>query len=349
MAAMADRISLGLIGARGYVGAELIKLVAAHPRFELAFVSSRERDGQRLAEYEPAFTGELRYSNLDTAAAAGQGADALVLALLRENGRKVPGQDERLLALSRSLQARGAEKYAWYSTQEQIALARLGRALALDGSRTFAGRLTVGTETTTLTPDRLAGRELGMGDLAAGVRFVPEAEAPVFATVDVAGIPRTPPAFDDSAISVKRSWFNPDGTPWKPGPLREGQVLVAALRIEAKESMPDALLVDRLPAGLEIENLNLTDPDQWADVSIEGIALSERSGAAELAHEEYRDDRYVAALKLYPGQAAQLFYLVRAVTPGTYVVPPPQVEDMYRPELRGVGRAVPATVTVSEP
>lgn len=275
--------------------------------------------------------------------------DALVLALLRENGRKVPGQDERLLALSRSLQARGAEKHALYSTQEQIALARLGRTLALDGSRTFAGRLTVGNETTTLTPDRIAGREFGMGDLAAGVRFVPEAEAPVFATVDVAGIPRTPPAPDDSAISVKRSWFNPDGTPWKPGPLREGQVLVAALRIEAKESMPDALLVDRLPAGLEIENLNLTDPDQWADVSIEGITLSERGGAAELAHEEYRDDRYVAALKLYPGQAAQLFYLVRAVTPGTYVVPPPQVEDMYRPELRGVGRAVPATVTVSEP
>jgi N-acetyl-gamma-glutamyl-phosphate reductase len=78
---VAERISLGLVGARGYVGAELIKLVAAHPRFELAFVSSRERDGQRLAEHEPAYTGELRYTNLDAAAAAGQGADALVLAL----------------------------------------------------------------------------------------------------------------------------------------------------------------------------------------------------------------------------------------------------------------------------
>lgn len=78
---MSGRISLGLVGARGYVGAELIKLVVAHPRFELAFVSSRERDGQRLAEHEPAFTGDLRYSNLDAAAAAGQGADALVLAL----------------------------------------------------------------------------------------------------------------------------------------------------------------------------------------------------------------------------------------------------------------------------
>ena len=78
---MADRISLGLVGARGYVGAELIKLVAAHPRFELAFVSSRERDGQKLADHEPAYTGELRYTNLGPEAVAGQGVDALVLAL----------------------------------------------------------------------------------------------------------------------------------------------------------------------------------------------------------------------------------------------------------------------------
>jgi N-acetyl-gamma-glutamyl-phosphate reductase len=75
------KISLGLIGARGYVGAELIRLVAAHPRFELAFVSSRERDGQRLADHEPSYTGGLRYTNLDASRAAGQGADALVLAL----------------------------------------------------------------------------------------------------------------------------------------------------------------------------------------------------------------------------------------------------------------------------
>ncbi|GAB2657086.1 N-acetyl-gamma-glutamyl-phosphate reductase [Arenimonas aestuarii] len=78
---MSDRLSLGLVGARGYVGAELIKLVAAHPRFELAFVSSRERDGQRLADHEAAYTGDLHYTNLGPAAVAGQGVDALVLAL----------------------------------------------------------------------------------------------------------------------------------------------------------------------------------------------------------------------------------------------------------------------------
>lgn len=44
-----------------------------------------------------------------------------------------------------------------------------------------------------------------------------------------------------------------------------------------------------------------------------------------------------------------MFYLVRAVTPGTYTVPPSLVEDMYRPDLRGVGRTNPATITVVQP
>lgn len=274
---------------------------------------------------------------------------ALVLALLQRHGKLPADADQRLLALSRDLQARGRERWAWFSTQEQVALARLGTGLALDGEQTFAGRLAVGGEVATLSPDRVAGRGFGYGDLAAGVRFTAESQAPVFAVVDVAGVPRTPPPADDRAISVVRRWFNPDGTPWTPGPLREGQVLVAALRIEAREAIPDALLVDRLPAGLEIENLNLTDSRQWEGVQIEGVTLSERGGEADLRHEEYRDDRYVAALRLEAGQVARLFYLVRAVTPGSYGVPPPQVEDMYRPELRGVGRAVPAQVVVAEP
>ena len=85
---MSGSLSVGLVGARGHVGTELIRLLAAHPRFTLAFVSSRERAGQRLADHEPAVTGELRYVNLDAEQAAGQGADALVLAL--PNGMAAP-------------------------------------------------------------------------------------------------------------------------------------------------------------------------------------------------------------------------------------------------------------------
>ena len=50
---MSAPIAVGLVGARGHAGSELVRLFAAHPRFELAFVSSRERAGQPLAAHEP--------------------------------------------------------------------------------------------------------------------------------------------------------------------------------------------------------------------------------------------------------------------------------------------------------
>lgn len=85
---MSIKTSLGIIGARGHVGAELIRLVSGHPSLELAFVSSRELDGQRVADHNAAFAGELRYENLDPQAAAARAVDALVLAL--PNGKAAP-------------------------------------------------------------------------------------------------------------------------------------------------------------------------------------------------------------------------------------------------------------------
>jgi N-acetyl-gamma-glutamyl-phosphate reductase len=76
-----DIISLGIVGARGHVGAELIRLVAAHPRFELAFVSSRALDGQRVADHNPGVANELRYTSPDYDRLPHLGADAVVLAL----------------------------------------------------------------------------------------------------------------------------------------------------------------------------------------------------------------------------------------------------------------------------
>jgi len=82
------RRSIGIVGARGHTGAELIRLVAAHPHLELAFVSSRELAGQRVAEHSDAYRGELRYENLDPAAVAARGAEVVVLAL--PNGKAAP-------------------------------------------------------------------------------------------------------------------------------------------------------------------------------------------------------------------------------------------------------------------
>ncbi|NNC00800.1 hypothetical protein HI113_43855, partial [Corallococcus exiguus] len=57
----------------------------------------------------------------------------------------------------------------------------------------------------------------------------------------------------------------------------------------------------------------------------------------EPAATEYRDDRFVVAFDRQADQPAffTVAYMVRAVSPGRYVHPPAQVEDMYRPERYG--------------
>ncbi len=77
----AEIVRVGIVGARGHVGAELIRLLVAHPRFELAYVGSRELDDQRLADHVDAYSGELRYSSPANEVLPLLGADAVVLAL----------------------------------------------------------------------------------------------------------------------------------------------------------------------------------------------------------------------------------------------------------------------------
>jgi alpha-2-macroglobulin len=225
----------------------------------------------------------------------------------------------------------------------------MGRALLASQDKRLSGTLQVGGDSTEVAATSLFGRRFDAAELARGVRFEPRGTPPLFASIEVAGVPREAPPADFGTLKVERRWYGTDGRPWTPGPLAEGEALIVGVEITADVDMPDALLTDLLPAGLEIENFNLGDARQWSDVVVDGIAISERASAAEIRHEEFRDDRYVAALKLSRGSRARLFYLVRAVSPGTYTAPPPLVEDMYRPQLRGVGRAVPATITVVQP
>ena len=134
------------------------------------------------------------------------------------------------------------------------------------------------------------------------------------------------------------------------------------------------MVVDRLPAGFEIENPHLVDSG-----SISG--LDWLKSTAEPEHTEFRDDRFVAAFnfanvrsegdtssenssdtvqvpdngtvvtpdgtvqKKPPPVSATLAYIVRAVSPGTFVHPAATVEDMYRPER--YARTAAGTLTVS--
>lgn len=72
---------VGLVGARGYVGAEMLHLIARHPQLALGFVSSREWAGQPLSAQLPGYGHGERFVNLGPDEAARAGVDVLVLAM----------------------------------------------------------------------------------------------------------------------------------------------------------------------------------------------------------------------------------------------------------------------------
>ena len=78
------RKRIGLVGARGHTGAELIRLIAGHEGLALDFVSSREWVGQPVSDQVQGYAGDLRYESLDADAVASRHIDALVLALPNE-------------------------------------------------------------------------------------------------------------------------------------------------------------------------------------------------------------------------------------------------------------------------
>lgn len=82
---MTRRLTLGLVGARGHVGKELLAILARHPRLEVAFVVSRSHAGQPVGQpLAGAAAGDLVFEDLGPAAVAERGADAVVLALAND-------------------------------------------------------------------------------------------------------------------------------------------------------------------------------------------------------------------------------------------------------------------------
>ena len=92
----------------------------------------------------------------------------------------------------------------------------------------------------------------------------------------------------------------------------------------------DAIVVDHLPAGFEIDNPRLVS-------SGDSGTLDWIEDGEEPEHTEFRDDRFTAAIDRASDDKSvfTVAYIVRAVSPGKYVLPQAYVEDMYNPSRYG--------------
>lgn len=230
----------------------------------------------------------------------------------------------------------------WLSTQERLALLRLAqvdpaadwqaRVASISGDQAIAGKNSA---------------QIGAPEALAATGVTNEGKGSLYVQRTLVGYPEQAPKRISQGMSVTRSWFNADGKRFDPAKVKVSDLVVVRLNVSSEQTVPDALLVEMLPAGFELENPALGTSIKLEELSIEGKPAWQSEWNDYLKHQEFRDDRYTAALDLSEGGNQQLVYLMRAVTPGRYQVPPTQVEDMYRPELRAVGQDI-HEVTISE-
>lgn len=246
------------------------------------------------------------------------------------------------------LQAAGdaSAQRRWLSTQERVALVSAARAAGGDGAP-WRATLQAGGERIALGSAANEQRTFDAAALRRGLSVSNDGDAPLFVEMAVSGYPTRAPASRSDLIAIERSWWTADGSAAAGRRLETGALLVVRLRVQAAQRVRDGLVVDRIPAGVEVENRNLSQGPAAGDFKVDGVNVAEAMGDGRIRHVEYRDDRFVAAAEL-DGRPLDLFYLVRVVTPGRFVVPAPFAEDMYRPEIRGVGRAEP-DLTVVDP
>jgi uncharacterized protein YfaS (alpha-2-macroglobulin family) len=210
------------------------------------------------------------------------------------------------------------------STQENAWLVLAARALA---KQLNAISLNVNGE----TRQGALYRNLRPDDLALPYAVQNHGDGNVRTVISVSGSPLTPEPAADSGFKIERSYHTLAGEPADPSRARQNQRFVVVLKVtEPQPQFGRVIVADYLPAGFEIDNPRLVSSGETS--TLDWIA-----DGVEPVHSEFRDDRFTAAFdrSAESSPAFTVAYVVRAVSPGRYVLPQAKVEDMYRPDRFG--------------
>ena len=263
---------------------------------------------------------------------------SMLLSLLLKHKHTVPELGKQVLRLSRSLQKR-----SYLSTQEKVFIFLLGRALIQQSDKPWQAQLTLENITLDLRKQGTLTQRLRSQNFINDIKIVSQSEKPLYVSLVLDGYPKQAPAALEEPLSIRRDWFSlNDGSQVKPEKIKAGDLLLTRLQIKSQENIRSALVVDLLPAGFELENTNLSANGDLQGVKLQGMDQPVLQLIAEQQpdYQAFRDDRYLASLKLRASSVYQLFYLVRVIAKGKVAVPPSYVEDMYRPDIHGIGTSI---------
>lgn len=154
------------------------------------------------------------------------------------------------------------------------------------------------------------------------------------------GVRETPDMrYGGEGLSLARRYYDAAGEPLDPSaemPLGELIYVELEAANPGSERIANLALVDRVPAGWEIENprLGRGGLPEWAD--------PDKLWQAD--HLDLRDDRLEVFGHLEAGERKTVLYAVRATTAGRFTRPSASLEAMYDPRLRARERGGSARV-----
>jgi uncharacterized protein YfaS (alpha-2-macroglobulin family) len=231
----------------------------------------------------------------------------------------------------------------WGTTQENafalMALGKLARRSGAAQSGTVTLTLPDGATKTADIKEGIHVENIEQGKTV-GIRF--DGKGKAFGYVSGEGVPLDGQVTEvDSGITVRRTFLDPsNGAAVTPGTLKQGELYVARLQVNATEKLDNVVILDLLAAGLEIEN-----PQLKGSATV-GMAITKKKGRRiDTDFIDRRDDRIIVFCTVQPG--ANIFdYVVRAVTPGEYTLPAADASCMYDPDIFSVnGRG---TVSIAQ-
>jgi len=152
-------------------------------------------------------------------------------------------------------------------------------------------------------------------------------------------------SYGDRGLEVQREYLTGDGFTVDPYDIEVGDLFYVRLRIDnnTPEDINNVAIVDRLPAGLEIENPRLSGNLDTVSNLVGGDSYDAGGGAAGVLdgqrgtptwwydHMSVRDDRVRFFGDLPDHEGREVLYAVRATLGGTFQQPPVKAEAMYVP------------------
>jgi uncharacterized protein YfaS (alpha-2-macroglobulin family) len=218
----------------------------------------------------------------------------------------------------------------YLNTQEQaFGLLALGKLAKQANAANVTGTVKAGSKTL---------GEVGANDLIAStgiinqnISITPSGSGSLYYFWQAEGLTRSSDVKEeDSFLKVRKAFYDRFGNPVSGNAFKQNDMVVIKISLSTTDgsSVPNVVITDMLPAGFEIENPRISE-------------VPEMTWARDVTTPDYfdiRDDR-INLFATATGYVRNYYYVVRAVSTGTFRMGPVQADAMYNGEYHSINGA----------